>query len=122
MTKKVLPIAPANGSEDAANLSSAAGRMRPETLGQAETWDKTRNHYSRFGLCDQCAAQAAWGHEDGWTAVRVPCPSCAERIAVLPVSQLNGWRSFRRGHTGDTAPIQRHQEVLEAVPQHPVAA
>lgn len=94
----------------------------PETLEQAETWDKTRNHYSRFGLCDQCAAQAAWGHENGWSDLNQPCSKCAELVTTLPVSQLDGWRSFQRGHTGDTAPSQRPQKPFLAVLETMAAA
>lgn len=72
----------------------------PETLRAARVWDQTRDHYAAAGLCGRCAAQAAYGHADGFTAVHAPCPGCAELVTVLPVEQVNGWRSFHRGQDG----------------------
>lgn len=69
----------------------------PETQRQAERWDVTRDNYAAAGLCDRCAAQAAYGHADGFSEVHPPCPGCSELVAALPVSRVNGWRSFPRG-------------------------
>ena len=71
----------------------------PESRSQAETWDRTRNRYAAVGLCDRCAAQAAWGHQLGFTEVHAPCEGCAEVVATLPVGQVNGWHWFRRGRS-----------------------
>lgn len=68
----------------------------PETPSQAREWDKTRNHYSRLGLCNRCAAQAAYGHADGFSTVHSPCIECIPAIGMLPTSQPNGWRSQSR--------------------------
>jgi len=68
----------------------------PETLAQAREWDKTRNHYRRLGLCHRCAAQAAYGHADGFSTVKAPCTDCLPIVATLPTAQPNGWRSRSR--------------------------
>lgn len=67
-----------------------------ETLSQAHEWDKTKNHYTRLGLCSRCAAQAAWGHADGFSSVHSPCWECLPAIAALPTEEPGGWRSQSR--------------------------
>lgn len=69
----------------------------PESLRAARRWDRIRDNYAAFGLCNKCAAQAAWGHANGWGDVDSPCDRCAELITALPVPQAEGWRSVRRG-------------------------
>lgn len=84
----------------------------PESLRSARLWDQTRDHYARHGLCDRCAAQAAYGHADGFVEVHRPCTGCAELVADLPVEQVNGWRSFHRGQEGGRTPALRPQEPI----------
>jgi hypothetical protein len=51
----------------------------PETARQAGTWEATKTHYLRAGLCFKCAAQAAYGHQQGsggFGSLRRPCPGC----------------------------------------------
>jgi hypothetical protein len=51
-------------------------RPVPETLRQAQTWDSVKSKYTGLGWCPQCAAQAAWGHQLGFSNVHDPCPGC----------------------------------------------
>jgi hypothetical protein len=69
---------------------------QPETPSQAREFDKTRNHYSRLGLCNRCAAQAAYGHADGFSTVHAPCVACLPIVATLPTDELEQWRSQGR--------------------------
>lgn len=69
----------------------------PETLRAARRWDETRDRYAAAGLCDRCAAQAAYGHADGFSEVHPPCGGCAELVTAFPLVRVNGWRSFPRG-------------------------
>lgn len=52
-------------------------RSVAETIGQAQTWDLVSARYRAVGFCNACAAQAAWGHQLGFTTVKPPCLSCA---------------------------------------------
>lgn len=69
----------------------------PETIAQARTWMTVKNIYLELGLCEGCAAQAAWGHQCGFTAIRPPCGACLKVIAAFPIEKPNGWRT--RGGT-----------------------
>lgn len=71
-------------------------RDQPETPAQAREWTKTKNHYLRRGLCHRCAAQAAYGHADGFATVHAPCADCLPTVATMPTAQPNGWRSLSR--------------------------
>lgn len=85
---------------------------RPETLRQAQTWDTTKNKYVDLGLCDVCAAQAAWGHQVGFTLSHPPCTTCALVVAMLPVSAGvdSLWRRIQKGtSTG------RGQDLISAL-------
>ncbi|GIG37933.1 hypothetical protein Cpa01nite_33140 [Cellulomonas pakistanensis] len=66
----------------------------PETIEQARTWERVKNHALAFGICHACAAQLAWGHQLGFAeTTRPPCDSCLAVVAQLPLQKLNGWRS-----------------------------
>jgi hypothetical protein len=66
---------------------------RPETVRQAERWDVNKNRVVEAGLCHPCAAQYAWGLQDGFTGSRPPCRSCSEIVArSLGMIKPNGWR------------------------------
>jgi hypothetical protein len=80
---------------------------QPETLSQAREWDHMRRRYGRLGLCNRCAAQAAYGHADGFSAVHPPCTGCVPAIATLPTSQPNGWRSQSRRQGKALSPAVR---------------
>jgi hypothetical protein len=72
----------------------------PETLRQAQRWDVVKLRYTDGGLCDRCAAQAAWGHQDnagGWNDLHPPCDRCAPVVRGLSVATTNPlWRKFER--------------------------
>lgn len=55
---------------------SKVSRPTPETLRQAQTWDAVKVRYLRAGFCEVCAAQAAWGHQLGFSHVNNPCHGC----------------------------------------------
>lgn len=66
---------------------------RTETIRQAERWDVNKNRVVEAGLCHACAAQYAWGLQDGFTGSQPPCQSCSEIVArSLGVIKPNGWR------------------------------
>ncbi len=69
----------------------------PETAAQAAEWDRKKGQYIRAGLCHQCAAQAAWGHQLGFQRVHPPCQRCVRVVVVLPQPGVNGWRKLPRG-------------------------
>jgi hypothetical protein len=77
-----------------------SGSRLPETQRQAQEWERFKNRYQRSGLCDRCAAQAAWGHQvsaGGWRVVKPPCPPCAELVAMFPYITANpAWRAVLR--------------------------
>lgn len=86
---------------------------QPETLTQAREWDHMRKRYTRLGMCTRCAAQAAYGHADGFSTVQPPCAKCVPAIAALPTSQPNGWRSqSRRQGKALTPPLIPPLEAL----------
>lgn len=66
----------------------------PETLGQARTWDRKCRRYILAGLCPKCAAQAAYGHADGFQKIHDPCAMCQPIVAAFPVPGPKGskWR------------------------------
>lgn len=72
----------------------------PETLRQAQRWDAVKVRYLDAGLCDGCAAQAAWGHQDnagGWNDLHPPCGRCAPVVRDFPVPTPNPlWHKFER--------------------------
>ena len=72
----------------------------PETLRQAQRWEAIKICYAEAGLCDRCATQPAWGHQDnggGWDNLRPPCDHCETVVRGLPVSTTNPlWRKFER--------------------------
>lgn len=75
---------------------------RVETLEQARTFDRIASRYRKAGLCDTCAAQAAYGHQLGFSKVHRPCTSCEAQVALYPTVRVNGWRSFPRGDRAET--------------------
>jgi len=71
-----------------------------ETPGQARIFDAMKRHYERLGLCRACAAQAAWGHQLGFSrVVHQPCHECQPIVDTFPVARPGRWRSYspRRG-------------------------
>jgi hypothetical protein len=72
----------------------------PETLRQAKRWDVVKRRYVDAGLCDRCAAQIGWGHQDnggGWNDLRPPCGRCTPVVRGFSVPTTNPlWRKFER--------------------------
>jgi hypothetical protein len=71
-----------------------------ETVRQAQRWDLIKRRYVDAGLCERCAAQAAWGHQDnagGWDDLKSPCDRCALLVSDLPMATTNPlWRKYSR--------------------------
>lgn len=61
-----------------------AADRKPETLAQARRWETTKRRYIGAGLCDKCAAQAAWGHQIGFSRINAPCADCAAVVGAFP--------------------------------------
>lgn len=57
-------------------------RTRPETPGQARTWDRNAARYRAAGFCEHDTARAAWGHQIGFANVD-PVGDCCRGL-VLP--------------------------------------
>lgn len=70
---------------------------RPETQREAVAFGTRRNRYAGAGLCDVCAAQAAYGHAHGSRAVQAPCTRCAVVVSTFPSPKRNGWRFLALG-------------------------
>jgi hypothetical protein len=66
----------------------------PETPAQARVWDRKCRRYKVAGLCDACAAQAAWGHALGFQNINDPCAECQPLVNALPDAGPRGskWR------------------------------
>jgi hypothetical protein len=69
-----------------------------ETLRQARLFDAYKRRYVRLGLCYACAAQAAWGHQLGFSLSKPPCPACQPVVNTFPVRRPNQWRSYSPRH------------------------
>lgn len=78
---------------------------KPETPSQAGSWTTRKNKYLELGLCEACAAQAAYGHQSGFgphehvrgghlvlEGIRPPCADCAPVVAAFPVEAHGPWR------------------------------
>lgn len=76
---------------------------KPETLIQAAEWQRTKNRYANHGLCEKCAAQAAWAHQnmgDTWTTIQAPCERCTHIVAAFPLpTPCREWRKTLRVRT-----------------------
>jgi hypothetical protein len=68
----------------------------PETPRQVREWELAKTRYLRRGLCRKCAAQAAWGHQNGaggWEMLHPPCTECQPLVELLPMRTANPrWR------------------------------
>lgn len=79
--------------------NSSGPHDAPETIWQAGTFDSIKRRYVRLGLCSACAAQAAWGHQLGFSRSNPPCQECQPLVDTFPVKKPNRWHSWspRRG-------------------------
>ena len=75
-------------------VTATAKMKRPETLSQARTWQRQRDRYGAEGLCGMCAAQAAYGHQLGFTHIEPPCSACSPMVARFSTAKPNGWRAL----------------------------
>lgn len=80
-------------------INDADLKSKPETLSQAISWGLVKNKYLLEKLCHRDAAQAAWGHQNGFTQIKDPCDKCQgiqlsiemiERHGVRGQNWLNG--------------------------------
>jgi hypothetical protein len=71
-----------------------------ETLTQARNWEVVKGKYMAWGLCEVCAAQAAWAHQDGadsWETIHPPCGGCVAVVAGFPDPTPSAvWRKVKR--------------------------
>lgn len=69
---------------------------KPETLGQARVWQRKCGRYRIAGLCDRCAAQAAYGHAEGFQNIKDPCETCQPTVDGFPTPGPRGskWRKI----------------------------
>jgi hypothetical protein len=67
-------------------------KTKPETLSQAQTWQRVCRLAEGAGLCTRCASQVAWGSQGGFSSVREPCAACTVVMLEWPVAKPNGWR------------------------------
>jgi hypothetical protein len=74
---------------------------KPETLAQAQHWDRAKAFYVRAGLCLTCAAQAAWGHQQGFNHAKPPCPACLPVLLTFPRNERGEWRSVPTAASAD---------------------
>lgn len=77
-------------------MTRSGSLCRTETLNDVETWQRVKRGYVGLGLCDYCAAQAAYGHAHGFAAVEPPRPVCAEIVQEFDFQAPNGWRKASR--------------------------
>ncbi len=77
-----------------AKAAATARREAPETIGQARVWTRKCHRYEIAGLCARCAAQAAWGHAQGFTEIKDPCATCQPVVSTFPGAGPKGskWR------------------------------
>lgn len=68
----------------------------PETLGQARVWTRKQRRYEIAGLCTFCAAQAAWGHSEGFQKIQEPCSRCKPLVDAFPTvgPRKSPWRKI----------------------------
>lgn len=67
-----------------ATVTASRLQVPPETLGQARVWTRKQRRYELAGLCASCAAQAAWGHADGFQKIKDPCDRCQPLVSAFP--------------------------------------
>lgn len=85
---------------EAAHRGERTKRDAPETIGQARVWSRKCHRYELAGLCDRCAATAAWGHAEGFgtldKAGRLPCVTCQPLVNAFPHKGPRGskWRKI----------------------------
>lgn len=92
--------------------------VRAETVAQASSWEAVKRNAVAFGLCESCAAQLAWAHQDsagGFGSVHPPCDACRELLRSLPVGRPNGWRTVDGSASRSVAWPVNHVSDRQAV-------
>lgn len=76
--------------------TATARREAPETIGQARVWTRKCRRYEIAGLCSKCAAQAAYGHAQGFNEIKDPCATCQPLVDAFPGAGPKGskWRKI----------------------------
>jgi hypothetical protein len=64
----------------------------PETLNEAKHWQTRNTRYLGLGLCHVCSAQAAYGHQLGFSRIHPPCEKCAPIVEGFPFPAVGPWR------------------------------
>lgn len=80
----------------AANRPDAYSINTPETPGQVRVWEEVKSQYLSLGLCHYCAAQAAYGHQQGFAVIEPPCADCLPVIRTFAFGAPKGWRKASR--------------------------
>jgi hypothetical protein len=87
----------------------------PETLRQAQRWQAVKDRYVAEGLCEVCAAQAAWAHQDHgdtWETIHPPCVACEPIVAEFPAATPSAvWRKIL--HPEAPASMTPHNAVAD---------
>lgn len=82
--------------------------FEPESPRQVQTFDTYRHRYGSLGLCQDCAAQAAYGHQHGFSVVEQPRHvECWEVVKGLPDPEVNEWRSAPIRHAAAVARLRQ---------------
>lgn len=78
------------------SLATKRRQEAPETLGQARVWQRKNGRYLIAGLCYTCAAQAAWGHAQGFEKIKPPCDECLPVVRIFPTPGPKGspWKKI----------------------------
>lgn len=90
-------VAEAKAQELAIKRATATARKEaPETIGQARVWTRKAKRYEIAGLCTRCAAQAAYGHAQGFGEIKDPCSACQPIVSTFPGAGPKGskWRKI----------------------------
>jgi hypothetical protein len=90
----------------------------PESLDQARHFDRKVVRYLTAGICRTCSAQAAWGHQLGFSLIQPPCADCRDAVAALPTPSVGGWRKLTRNRASgaENAQPAPWQSSLAATP------
>jgi hypothetical protein len=94
---------------------SRAANDPVESNRQARTYDATKLHYQRLGLCRFCAAQASWGHQLGFSRVKPPCDECQPFVDTFPTAKPGRWRSDSPRRGAEFSSSVRHGWVAGAL-------
>lgn len=95
----------------------ARGKDKPETLHEAQGWERVNGKYRAAGLCAACASQAAWGHQSGFANVHPPCEVCVPVVDAFPLPAGEGspWRRHRTGRKHPAVAHTTGPEVFRVV-------